>query len=42
VMQPIVKPSPPPPPGRFVPDPPQPPSRFIPDSALKKPPHLPQ
>jgi hypothetical protein len=42
VMQPIVKPSPPPPPGRFVPDPPQPPSRFIPDSVLKKPPHLPQ
>ncbi len=41
-MLPIVKPSPPPPPGRFVPNPPPPPSRFIPDSALKTPPHLPQ
>jgi hypothetical protein len=39
---PVVKPSPPLPPGRFIPNPPPPPSRFIPDSALKTPPHLPQ
>jgi hypothetical protein len=39
---PVVKPSPPLPPGRLISHPPPPPSRFIPDSALKTPPHLPQ
>jgi hypothetical protein len=39
---PVVKLSPPQPPGRLIQNLPQPPGRFIPDSALKTPPHLPQ